>query len=123
MNNSFLVIAFFGIQNQIKLYHWQTCKYSRHKATDTFIEEISKQIDTFIEVYQGKYGRIMLNDKHSFVIEDLNDDNAPNYLESFRKFLVEDIEQWLSPKDTDLFNIRDEMLSLTNQTLYLFTLS
>jgi hypothetical protein len=122
MDKSFLLIAFFGIQNQIKLYHWHTTKYSRHISTDKFLEEIAKHIDQFVEVYQGKYGRIMLTNTRSFMIENLSDADAPNYLESFRNFLINDIPKFLLPEDTDLINIRDEMLSLTNQTLYLFTL-
>ena len=41
---------FFTMREQIKLYHWQTHSYSRHKATDEVIENLDKNIDEFVEV-------------------------------------------------------------------------
>jgi hypothetical protein len=48
---------FFGMREQIKLYHWQTKMYSRHKATDEVLEKLDKLIDMFVEVWMGKYLR------------------------------------------------------------------
>ena len=38
---------FFGLRDQIKLYHWQTTSYARHKATDDVIKELDGNIDSF----------------------------------------------------------------------------
>ena len=123
MDKGILILAFFEVQTQIKLYHWQTKQYSRHISTDKYVEKISELIDTFVEVFQGKYGRIMLGSKNSLRLENLSDANASNYLISFKKFLEKDLPKFIQTEDTDLFNIRDEMLALTNQTIYLFTLN
>jgi hypothetical protein len=123
MEGSTLVLAFFGIQNQLRLYHWSTLSYSRHKASDSFLEEISGLIDKFVEVFMGRYGRIKLGSTKYVVLEDLSDADAPTYLNSFRLFLENDVPKYLKNKDTDLFNIRDEMLAQTKQTLYLFSLN
>jgi hypothetical protein len=48
---------FFKMREQIKLYHWQTMSYSRHKATDEVLEKLDALIDRYVEVYMGKYGR------------------------------------------------------------------
>jgi hypothetical protein len=36
---------FVNMREQIKLYHWQTKIYSRHKATDNVIELLDENID------------------------------------------------------------------------------
>ena len=48
---------FLQLRNQIKLYHWQTRVYARHIATDQILEKLEKNIDSFVEIYIGKYGR------------------------------------------------------------------
>ena len=35
-----IVRAFFTFQHELKLYHWQTKSYSRHKATDKLYEKL-----------------------------------------------------------------------------------
>ncbi len=42
------------IRNQIKLYHWQTKSFARHKATDDLTAALDLAIDNFVEVYMGK---------------------------------------------------------------------
>ena len=34
---------FFALRDQIKLYHWQTTSYARHKATDEIIKELEER--------------------------------------------------------------------------------
>jgi hypothetical protein len=114
-----LLKEFFQVTTQLKLYHWQTKKYSRHKSSDEFVTNISSLIDTYIETHQGKYGRIMLEDKLNITLENINDKNIPIFFDKFKNFLI---SLQYEPKDSDLSNIRDEMLGLVNQTLYLLTL-
>ena len=58
---------FMTMREQIKVYHWQTKIYSRHKATDTVIEELDKNIDKYVEVYMGKYGRPKLSSRSNTI--------------------------------------------------------
>lgn len=122
MDNSIIVLGFFGIYDQMKFYHWTTSRYSRHMASDEFLKVISNLIDNFVEIYQGKYGKIKLTTNKNIVIDNLTDDNIANFLISFRNFLLNDLPRFIDQKDTDLLTIRDEMLGITNKTLYLFTL-
>ena len=48
---------FFDIQVHIKLYHWMTTSYARHKASDQLLEELVPKVDKFIEILFGRYGR------------------------------------------------------------------
>jgi hypothetical protein len=134
MSSRSLIEIFLQFPSQVKLYHWQTTSYPRHKASDSLVSGIQELIDQFVETYQGKYQRIYLKNNSrgsaptdqsdtTIPIYDLNDRNIVAYLEEFKTFLQNDIFQIIKETDTDLINIRDEMLSLINQTLYLFTLA
>lgn len=121
-----IVGKFLEFSSQIKLYHWQTKVYSRHIASNDLYIKIGVLIDTFIETLQGKYqNRISLNKSENGQIRNLDDDDIIFYLQSFKEFLVEDLPKLLDQdmKNYDLLNIRDEMLSTVNQTLYLFSLN
>jgi hypothetical protein len=121
MSSKALVEFFFSIEKSIKLYHWQTKFYSRHKSTDKLVDIIASISDKFMESYQGRYGKLSLNSTE-FKVTSLNDSNAVSYLEEIASVLDSFVEKgFVGEKDTDLLNIRDELLSHINQTIYLFT--
>jgi hypothetical protein len=112
---------FFDIQINIKTFHWLTKSYGKHIATDKLYENISEKIDKFIEVYIGKYNRpIITNENVTFKY--MNDAEFIKYLKYIIIFLEKDLLNYISLKDNDLLNIRDEMVAEINQTIYLFTL-
>ena len=51
-----IVSSLLGFRNQIKLYHWKTQIYSKHKASDDFLEKMDGLIDKFVEVMIGSRG-------------------------------------------------------------------
>ncbi len=115
---------FFQMRSQIKLYHWQTHSYARHKATDDVLDALDKQVDEYVEVYMGKYGRPKLTEKQACVkITNMSEKQAVTFIKRCVQHLLTDVVKGLTPdKDSDLLNIRDEMLGALNQLLYLFTL-
>ncbi len=105
------------------MYHWQTTSYARHKATDQLLSSLDDLIDKFIEIYQGKFGKFP-HGLTTINVRTLTDEStASNFLQQCINFLNNIIEEDnnLTINDTDLLNIRDEMVGLINQTLYLFT--
>jgi hypothetical protein len=114
---------FFQMREQIKLYHWQTKSFSRHKATDAVIDSLDEHIDKFVEVYMGKYGRPkMTAGTNTVKVSNLSEASIVKFIKQCIKYLVGTIPKGLRETDTDLFNIRDEMLAELNQLLYLFSL-
>jgi hypothetical protein len=114
---------FLQLRDQIKLYHWQTRVYSRHIATDKILEKLDTAIDSYVEVYTGKYGRSKVSGKNSVVtLHNLTEAGAVRLVNSAIKYLQGPLTKTLKPIDTDLMNIRDEMIADLNQLLYLFTL-
>ena len=122
--SSAAVQFFLEMRNQIKLYHWQTHSYARHKATDDAVSSLDEHIDKFVEVYIGKYGRPKLSGKNaSFTLENLTDKKAITFVKECIQILQTVLVKDLKPEsDSDLFNLRDEMLADLNQLLYLFGL-
>jgi len=131
MSSSDLVYFFFELSNQIKLYHWQTSIYARHVASDQLFLGLLPLIDQFMETYQGKKGlRVSLppstNNQDRYKLDvtvyQFDDAQMVKYLTERVKFLQDKLPgQYIRSSDTDLLNIRDEMVGLINKTLYLFS--
>jgi DNA-binding ferritin-like protein len=110
------------LHNQFKVYHWQTQRkpgsYAQHIAFGTAYDDLTPLIDQFIEIYQGKKGVIMGRDGFTLNLQNL-DDNPEAFCDEFIGYLSENVPQVLdAQKDTDLLNIRDEMMGILNQTKY-----
>lgn len=114
---------FFSMREQIKIYHWQTNEFARHKATDDVLEGLDESIDKYVEVYMGKYGRPKITSSTNTVkVQNMADKTAAKFIKACIAHLQGPLVKRLKPSDTDLVNIRDEMLSDLNQLLYLYTL-
>ena len=114
---------FLQLRNQIKLYHWQTRVYARHIATDKILEQLDTAIDSFVEIYLGKYGRNRLTGKNAIItLHNLTEAGAVKLLQSSVKYIQGTLTKSLKEHDTDLTNLRDEMVGQLHQLLYLFSL-
>ena len=120
-----ITVVFLEMLMMVKLFHWKTHSYATHKATDDLYDSLNDNIDKFIEVLLGKTGsRIDLMSKKTITLIDLN---SPESLKSkityFKSFLVglDNNKALNSMSNSDLFNIRDEILGNLNQFLYLLT--
>ena len=119
-----IVKMFLEVLNMIKLYHWKTYSFSQHKATDELYGRISENTDKFIEVLMGKdQSRIQMIESKIDLIDPNKLTDFKNRILKFRSFL-EDMDIYFDKRnDTDLLNIRDEMLSDINQFLYLLSMN
>ena len=114
---------FMQLRNQIKVYHWQTKVYARHIATDKMLDAMDKVIDSFVEIYIGKYGRPKLTGKNaSITLQNLTEAGATRLVTAAIKYLHGPLAKSLhAQRDTDLLNLRDELVGHLNQLLYLFS--
>jgi DNA-binding ferritin-like protein len=117
-----LITNLLTIQNQMRVFHWQTQKkpgsFAQHDAFGKAYEALDPLIDDFIEIFQGKNGAIMGRDGFVLKLENLSS-NPKDTIEEYITFLRETIGQSLEPDfDSDLLNIRDEMMAVLNQTKY-----
>lgn len=116
-----IVTHLLTIRNQVKLYHWQTGSFARHKATDDLTAALDLSIDTFVEVYMGKYSRPTV--KGSIKLHNFSESAARSFVAKETAYLQKELPRKIGKNDTDLLNIRDEILAELNKVLYLFTLS
>lgn len=114
---------FFTMRDQIKLYHWQTHSFAQHKATDELLDSLDKAIDEYVEVYMGRYSRPKMATRNSTIrIQNMNQKTILKFLKECVSYLEGPLVQQLKPTDTELVNLRDEMLADINKVMYLFTL-
>jgi hypothetical protein len=119
-----IAIIFLSFRDQLKIYHFQTLSYSRHKASDKLVNSINDQLDRFMETLQGSRDTRLVLTSSSRIIKLTNqkDEDVTNMLVAFKEWLLNRLPAMLQPFDKDLSNIRDEMLGSVNQTIYMFSL-
>ena len=116
-------LKMMNFQQQMRILHWQTTSFARHNAYGGIYDSLNSLIDMYVEVSMGKYGRIELDEENS-KLELKNMKNLPinDYLKEFCSFLIGLTEEFDSKDDSDILNIRDEMLGEVNKLKYLLTL-
>jgi DNA-binding ferritin-like protein len=119
---SHLVRVFLEMLNVIKLYHWKTRSFSQHKATDELYSQMNEHVDKFVEVLLGKdQSRISMIEKHIDLMDATTTKEFQTRIFEYRGFLMDLNRYFDERRDTDLLNIRDEILADINQFLYLLT--
>jgi hypothetical protein len=123
-----LAHKFLEARTLIKLFHWQTRSYAKHKATCGLLEKLDPLIDSFIEVAIPQLerprfmGATMAIPMMNFQDAD-GDAKFVSYLRAMIQFLLSDVNAYIPAVALDLKTIRDQMIQEINQTLYLFTLN
>jgi hypothetical protein len=120
-NTSDIVAGLQELQNQVKYFHWQTKSYSQHKALGRVFDSITELIDTFVETLMGKYGRPSTKGQ-KFEMFDFDDVNIEEWTGGVCDLLISFSDVLDDSQDTDLLNVRDEMLGEFNKLKYLLTL-
>lgn len=111
---------FFNLQITMKLYHWSTNFYAKHKASDDFMSKLLEITDKFVEVFIGRYKVKPIVSNITINQDFINDNNIKNLLKEARLEL-QNFNNLIN--DSELLNIRDELLAEVNKTLYLFRLN
>lgn len=117
-----IILKLVQIQNQFRFLHWQTFGDAKHRAYGEVYDIIGGHLDTFAEAMMGKYGRPQFESEFVIAFQDIKSINLQNFIDGIVEFLVSMTEQLDGKYDTDLLNIRDEILASINKTKYLLTL-
>jgi DNA-binding ferritin-like protein len=122
MNLNSNVNLFLGVHAQLKIFHWQTKGYARHNAFASTRDELDGLMDDFVEEAMGQYGRFVLDDETNTIkLANLSELKPIEMAETICQALVQMTEQ-LDPQDTNLLNLRDEILGKFQKLKYLLTL-
>lgn len=109
-----IIKTLLTFKNTLKLYHWRTKIYNQHKITDDLGEKMDGLIDKFVEVLIGsrkqrpEFGL-------DLKLKTVTDDQIEQFLESFREWLGEKLPGMLEDYETDLMNLKDEMIAGNQQ--------
>lgn len=116
-----IVLTFVELQQQLRILHWQTKSYAKHNAYGKTYDELSDLIDEFVEICMGKHGRFELSNG-TIELFDIKNMSLQDFIDSAVEFLISLSNEFSAEIDTDLLNIRDEMLGQFNKLKYLLTL-
>ena len=122
MENSEIIKKLVEIQQQLRFLHWQTKSYSKHQAYGGIYGELDGLIDSFVETCMGKHGRPSYSGGYTLEGQDIDEISIQEFVDSSVSFLIGLTEKYDGKADTDLLNIRDEMLGEFNKLKYLLTL-
>jgi hypothetical protein len=124
-SHSNIVCTFLEMLNMVKLYHWKTYSYSTHKATDELYSDLNSNVDAFVEVLLGKEGtpRVNLTHMKSLSLYDFSSIGPFKQKISHFKIYLERMSKCPTlMNNSDILNIRDELLGNLNKFTYLLTL-
>lgn len=110
------------MQNQFRVLHWQTKSYAAHKALGKAYETLDELIDTFVETALGRQEADFSNGNLTIKLFDIKEISFSTLLDTYKQYLSEITVRLDPEKDTDLLNIRDEILGVINHTSYLLKL-
>jgi hypothetical protein len=117
-----VILKLVQIQIQFRFLHWQTIGDAKHRSYGQMYEDLDSFIDDFVEAMMGKYGRPEFEPEFALMFQNLQSLSVQNFLDGITEFLVEMSDKLDSRYDTDLLNIRDEILLKVNKLKYLLTL-
>ena len=123
LNNFMNIIGpLIQLQQQLRVFHWQTTSFSQHKAFGKAYEALDDQIDEFVETYMGRFGKARPTVTYSIQLKSLTSDEVvKEVIESYISYFNSMNDE--IPEATDLLNIRDTMLGELNKLKYLLTLN
>lgn len=108
--------------HQLHVYHWQTNSYAAHQAFGGAYDVLDGLMDQFVEVFMGKYGKVASKGGFKLQLDNITDTKPEDFIDKVITFLMNDLPKEIKDTDTDLLNIRDEMVAELNKLKYLLTL-
>jgi DNA-binding ferritin-like protein len=117
-----VILKLVQIQNQFRFLHWQTTGDAKHRAYGGIYETLDDLMDTFAEACMGKHGRFEFENEFAIMFQDIKSISVQEFVDGITEFLISFNEIFDNKYDSDLLNLRDEMLAEINKLKYLLTL-
>lgn len=120
MSNNTVLHEFLTILVELKVYHWNTESFARHKASDQCFADLNGLIDKYMEALLGQVSRGKVFARQPDLKISLTKPLSDKYMQERIQKLIGALTQKKLPND--LANLRDEMITVLHTTLYLFSL-
>ena len=114
------MLSLFQIADQAKIIHLQTDFDTEHRHFGMFYDTFTGLLDTLVEAIAGKYGTDKLKFSQAAIMVYDYETAKPVFFELVDEVLRGTFSTLFSrDKDSELFNLVDEMLDLKNKVQYL----
>jgi len=121
MDVSTFMLSLLQIRDQAHILHWQTTNEAQHNAFGIFYDEFLALVDKMAEEVIGKYGRFKVGGCGLMLMD--YESAMPIFIQNIEKVFIQDFCEIFEPEsNTELYNLRDEFLSLKNRLSYRLTL-
>jgi hypothetical protein len=107
------------LQNQLRIFHWQTTSRAQHVALGEAYETLDELIDTFVEAFMGSNGIVRSEGGFNIHVDNIDKKDIVEFVNGNIKFLVTELPKSFEPTETNLLNIRDEMINSLQKLKYL----
>jgi methenyltetrahydromethanopterin cyclohydrolase len=107
------------ISGQLKVLHWQTTSYAEHNAFERIYDSLGDLFDKLIEVYSGKYERPKFGGVQDLSFADYDSIKVDAFISAAEEFFV---DAFMAEQDSELANIKDEIIAELQQLKYLLSL-
>jgi len=114
-----LLSTVIQISGQLRILHWQTESFAEHNAFGDTYESLNDKFDRLIEVYSGKYKRPAFGEVKQLSFADYSNLKIDAFIEGMCDFFS---EAFMAQQDSELANLRDEIIADLNKLKYLLTL-
>ena len=116
-----LVTEFIRMREQYQVFHWATTSFALHKGCDWIFDELSCNIDKFMESYLGAFGRGVIRGPFKVILLDPSAIDPAEFTQHCIE-IVDEVADMIKG-NPDLENITADMLGAFHKLLYLLTLS
>lgn len=100
-----------------------TRSHARHQASCQAIAELSGLVDSLVEAFIGRYDRPSYRSGFvQLLVRELTDETAEEAARGYCRWLKSSFQRLVRDHDTDLLNLRDELLASLHRFLYRCTL-
>ena len=117
MDENELISYVMNLLGQIKLYHWATTSYAKHKALDELHSALSDKTDLLVESYIGKFKKQPLKTFTVHTMATSDTKGIEPFLEAERNTMEKLCKKFA--KFPEFENILQEMMVEVDKTLYL----
>lgn len=132
-----LLFRSLEIQSILKIFHWQTKKYSYHVESGKLYEKLDELIDKYIETYSGGYieeSALKFEAQYDVTVHNIDTSKLKDKLREFERainWVTNEIQHALAKDSSrnsrkqcvDLMTIRDEIIQVINQFRFLLSMS
>ncbi len=106
-------------RTDIKLFHWQTKSFAHHKISDELLGSIDDLSDKLVEDICGLYGTRPEMSEQTIILRNVTD--TEQMISIIRSVATELKRSSLIMGNSEIANIRDELLGSMDKTLYLLS--